>query len=144
MRATWLSGYTTALHLNFGLDSFTSGQRVRLLRGAGPRLLGPPQVFFQCQTPPGVGEMLARASSVAPAFCTALTAVPRLAGRFEMGWSVKRGARRELGVGHGEGNRAGAHRQAAGLVSWESKHEAREKAQGFKGGKERLKGKQKN
>lgn len=38
-----------------------------------------------------------------------------------------------------EGNGVGAHRQAAGLVSWESKHEAREKAQGFKGGRGEIK-----
>lgn len=90
-----------------------------------------------------VREMLSGAFSVAPAFHTALTAVPHLAGRCEIGCSAKRGARRELGVGLGEGNRVGAHRQAAGLVSGESKHEAREKAQGFNGGRERLKGKQK-
>lgn len=34
MRATWLSGYMAALHLNFGLDSFTPAQGVLALRAS--------------------------------------------------------------------------------------------------------------
>lgn len=105
---------------------------------------GPPSGFFPMPGIPGVKEMLSGAFGVAPAFHTALTAMPHLAGRCEMGCSAKRGARRGAGCGTRlRGTGLGPTGRLQGLSAGRANMRPERKHRGSKEEGERLKGKQK-